>query len=169
MRPRIETLTEKKLIGKRIIMSFTKNKTFELWNTFMQRRKEIQNNIGKELYSIEVYDPLYFNNFNPDMEFEKWAAMVVTDFRTIPAEMETITLPEGLYAVFIHKGPAIDAAETYQYIFGTWLPGSDFLLDNRPHFAIMGQKYKRGDRDSEEEIWIPVRPKLCPADHRLPG
>jgi AraC family transcriptional regulator len=62
MKPEIKTLTEKKLIGKRIIMSFTKNKTYELWRNFMPRRKEIQNNIGTELYSIEVYAPFYFNN-----------------------------------------------------------------------------------------------------------
>jgi len=140
MKPEIKTLTEKKLIGKRIIMSFTKNKTYELWRNFMPRRKEIQNNIGTELYSIEVYAPFYFNNFNPDAEFEKWAATEVTDFQTIPIEMETITLPNGLYAVFVHKGPANNGPKTYQFIFGTWLPNSDFLLDIRPHFAIMGQK-----------------------------
>jgi len=159
MKPEIKTLTEKKLIGKRIIMSFTKNKTYELWRNFMPRRKEIQNNIGTELYSIEVYASLYFNNFNPDAEFEKWAAMEVTDFQTIPIEMETITLPNGLYAVFVHKGPANNGPKTYQFIFGTWLPNSDFLLDIRPHFAIMGQKYKNEGPDSEEEIWIPIKPK----------
>ena len=106
----------------------------------MPRRKEIQNNLGTELYSIEVYAPFYFNNFNPDAEFEKWAATEVTDFQTIPIEMETITLPNGLYAVFVHKGPANNGPKTYQFIFGTWLPNSDFFLDIRPHFAIMGQK-----------------------------
>jgi AraC family transcriptional regulator len=39
-----------------------------------------------------------------------------------------------------------------------WLPDSGFELDNRPHFAVMGEKYKRDDDASEEEIWIPVRP-----------
>jgi AraC family transcriptional regulator len=159
MKPRIETLTEKKLIGKRMIMSFSNNKTFELWRSFMPRRKEIKNNIGTELYSIEVYAPLYFNNFNPNAEFEKWAAIEVADFETIPNEMETITLPDGLYAVFVHKGPASTGPKTYQYIFGTWLPNSDFLLDNRPHFARMGEKYKNEDPNSEEEIWIPIKAK----------
>ena len=159
MKPRIETLTEKKLIGKRMIMSFSDNKTFELWRSFMSRRKEIKNNIGTELYSIEVYAPLYFNNFNPNAEFEKWAAIEVADFETIPNEMETITLPDGLYAVFVHKGPASTGPKTYQYIFGTWLPNSDFLLDNRPHFARMGEKYKNEDPNSEEEIWIPIKAK----------
>jgi AraC family transcriptional regulator len=64
-----------------------------------------------------------------------------------------------MYAVFIHKGPASKGPETYNYIFGTWLPGSDYILDSRPHFALMGEKYKNDDPASEEEIWIPVKLK----------
>ena len=159
MQPRIEILKEKKLVGKRVKMSFNNNKTVELWRNFMPRRKEIKNNIGSELYSIEVYDPLYFDNFIAETEFDKWAAIEVADFDTVPKEMETITLPEGLYAVFLHKGPASEGQKTYQYIFGTWLPESDYLLDNRPHFAVMGEKYKNEDPNSEEELWIPIKPK----------
>jgi AraC family transcriptional regulator len=165
MKPRIETLSEKKLTGKRKIMSFAENETFELWKSFMPQKKEILNVIGSDLYSVEVYPPLFFDNFNPAVEFEKWAAIEVTDFQSIPIEMETIILPPGLYAVFIHKGPASSGPKTYQYIFRTWLPGSDFILDNRPHFAVMGPKYKNNDPDSEEEIWIPVRLKEETGSH----
>jgi len=73
--------------------------------------------------------------------------------------MKTITSPEGLYAVFVHKGAASEGPKTYQYIFTTWLPASDYQLDNRPHFAIMGEKYKGEDPGSEEELWIPIKPK----------
>lgn len=140
-------------------MSFSDNKTFELWRSFMPRRKEIQNNIGTELYSIEVYTPLYFNNFNPNAEFEKWAAIEVADFNTVPAEMETITVQAGLYAVFVHKGSASTGPKTCRYIFKTWLPDSNFSLDKRPHLALMGEKYKNEDPNSEEEIWVPIKPK----------
>jgi len=125
----------------------------------MPRRREIKNTVGLELYSIEVYKPFYFDNFNPAAEFDKWAAVEVTDFNSIPEEMETLTMPIGLYAVFIHKGPASAGPETYRYILGTWLPNSDFILDTRPHFAVMGEKYKNEDPDSEEEFWIPIKRK----------
>jgi len=125
----------------------------------MPGRKGIHNTAGTDLYSIEVYSPSYWDKFSPDREFEKWAAVEVTDFGSIPDDMEAIVLPEGLYAVFIHKGPASAGPQTYGYIFGTWLPGSGFVLDNRPHFALMGSKYKNDDPDSEEEIWIPIKPK----------
>lgn len=159
MKPDIRTLPETKFVGQRYTMSLTANKTYELWRNFMPRRKEIQHITGIELYSIEVYAPSYFDHFNPDATFEKWAAVKVTDFKAIPDGMETLSAPEGLYAVFTHKGPASEGHNTYQYIFGTWLPGSGYLPDNRPHLAIMGEKYKHEDPNSEEELWIPVKPK----------
>ena len=123
----------------------------------MPRRKEIRNNVSADLFSVEVYPPLFWNSFSPKATFEKWAAIEVADFTAIPEGMETMTLPEGLYAVFVHKGPASAAPETYRYIFENWLPDSDFSLDNRPHFAVMGPNYKNDSQDSEEEIWIPIK------------
>jgi AraC family transcriptional regulator len=137
-------------------MSYSNNKTNELWNSFMPRKNEIVNTIGSELYSMQIYPPFFFNNFNPNAEFEKWAAIEVTDFTNVLAEMESFTLKSGLYAVFLYLGAASNASSTFQYIFGTWLPNSEYNLDNRPHFEIIGEKYKNEDPSSEEEIWIPI-------------
>jgi AraC family transcriptional regulator len=160
MKPRIETCSLKKLVGKRIRMSYSDNKTFELWKSFMPRRKEITNNVTTDLFSLQIYDKHFdFKDFNLEAEFEKWAAMEVSDFNTIPEGMESYVLTGGLYAVFIHKGAASTAPKTFKFIFGTWLPSSDYILDIRPHFEILGQKYIHEDPDSEEEVWIPVKPK----------
>jgi AraC family transcriptional regulator len=158
--PVLETLTEKMLIGKRIQMSFSDNKTFELWRNFMPIRKEIRNNVGADLFSLQVFDPLFFENFDPNAEFEKWAAIEVTDFHHVPEGMEAFTLKAGLYAVFNYKGSASEGAATFQYIYGTWIPNSEYSLDDRPHFEILGEKYKNEDPDSEETIWIPIKPLL---------
>jgi AraC family transcriptional regulator len=125
----------------------------------MLQRREIKNPVGKVLYSMQIYDPSFFNNFDPDREFEKWAAIEVTDFDKVPGDMETFTLTGGLYAVFLYKGAASAAAGTFQYILGSWLPESEYKLDNRPHFEILGEKYINEDPASEEEIWIPIKPK----------
>ncbi len=158
MNPRIEVLKGKKLIGSRLTMSLANNTTSELWRSFMPRRKEISNNISNDLVSIQVYKPTYFTDFDPVREFEKWAAIEVSDYGNVPKDLETITLTGGLYAVFDYKGLSTDSS-IFQYIFGTWLPNSDYMPDNRPHFEVLGDKYKNGDPDSEEEIWITVRQK----------
>lgn len=160
MTPRIEILTEKKLIGKRLKMSLTNDRTYDLWHGFMPHRKEIKNNLSNDLFNLKVFDPSYdFQHFNPDAEFEKWAAMEVSDFENIPENMEPFVLNEGLYAVFIHKGPASEGAATFGYIFGTWLPNSEYKIDLRPHFDLLGEKYKKDDPDSEEDIWVPIKLK----------
>jgi len=158
MTPKIVTATEKKLIGKRLIMSFSDYKVGELWRNFMPRRKEINNNLSNDLISMTVYKPTHFTNFSPSNEFEKWSAAEVSNFDNVPSEMETFILSGGLYAVFDYKGLNTDDS-IYRYIYGEWIPNSEYDLDDRPHFEILGEKYKNGDPTSEEEIWIPIKGK----------
>ena len=155
-KPRIEHFTGKTFVGKKLDMSFAENKTAELWRSFMPMRKEIENSVGIELYSIEVFPPGFFIGFSPQTTFEKWAAVEVPHGSHCPESMQQIGIGEGLYAVFTHRGPASSGPVTYQYIFQTWLPNSDFELDNRAHFAVMDERYKQEDPSSEEELWIPV-------------
>ena len=157
MTPRIEVLGELKLVGLRMTMSISANKTRELWQNFQRRRKDIPNTVGKNLYSIQLYDDHYFKTFNPHSTFEKLAAIEVTNFNAVPPDMEAFTLPPGLYAVFSHKGAGATAPATFNYIFSTWLPDSEYSLDIRPHFEVLGEKYKNDDPESEEEIWIPIK------------
>lgn len=160
MNPRIETLPEMKLVGMRVQMNFLKNKTQGLWQRFMPRKKEIKSSIGNELYSIEIYPDLsYFDSFNPAKEFDKWAAIKVSDLETIPEEMEKLIIPAGLYAAFPFKGSDREAPKMYQNILESWIPQSIYELDHRPHYALMGDNYKNNDPDSEEEFWFPIKPK----------
>ncbi len=160
MQPFIKNITSKKLIGKRLSMSFADNQTISLWRGFMPQRKLIQNPINTDLISMQVYPSGFdFDIFDPNAGFEKWAAVEVSDFDAVPDGMETFNLAGGLYAVFIHKGPASQGEQTFGYIFRVWLPASEFVLDERPHFEILGDKYKNDEPDSEEEIWIPIKRK----------
>jgi AraC family transcriptional regulator len=157
MLPEIKILTEKKLIGLRLSMSFADNQTFRLWQSFMPRRKEIINNISVELISLQVYPPSFdFTFANLTIPFDKWAAVEVADFNSIPEEMESLILIGGLYAVFHYKGLSSDT-KIFRYIYGVWLPNSIYVLDNRLHFEILGEKYRNNDPASEETIWIPIK------------
>jgi AraC family transcriptional regulator len=157
--PCIETLQPKKLIGKRLKMTFANNRTFELFRSFMPERKTISNPVGNDIYCIQLYQNFHgFHDLKPDTEFEKWAALEVSECSNIPAGMESFTLTGGLYAVFHYVGSSSDS-RVFEYIFKTWLPASEFELDQRPHFEILGEKYKNNDPSSEEHIWIPVKRK----------
>ena len=109
---------------------------------------------------MQIYDTKFnFFHFDINSSFEKWAAVEVADFTNVPVGMQTLILPQGLYAVFLYKGAAEEGEKTFRYIFEAWIPNSIYQLDNRPHFEILGSKFKHNDPDSEEEIWIPVKHK----------
>jgi AraC family transcriptional regulator len=152
----IVTLEAKRLVGIKMAMSFVENRTFELWSSFMQRRDEVKHAVGNERYSVQKYPPGFYRSFDPRRPFEKWAAVEVTAVDEIPTGMEMLSIPKGQYAVFLYRGDHTNAASAFQYIFFDWLPRSGFELDNRHHFEKLGEKYRRDDPESEEEIWIPV-------------
>jgi len=124
MKPRIEILQEKKLIGLHLEMSIINNRTGELWRQFGPRIKEITNRVSQDKISLQVYPTSYHKRFNPN----------------------------------IYKGSSADNS-IFQYIYGQWLPNSNYLLDDKPHFEVLGEKYKNNDPNSEEEIWIPIKDK----------
>ena len=159
MTPKIETSNEKKLVGKRMTMSYADYRIGQLWGSFMPRRKEITNSVNNDLISMVVYQPTHFANFKPTNQFERWAAVEVDNFDNVPNEMETYTLPVGLYAVFLYKGNKYRHRQFLSKYFTVWLPNSAYALDDRTHFEVLGENYKNNDPSSEEEIWIPIKEK----------
>lgn len=126
----------------------------------MPRRAAINGALSPDLYSIEEYDDLsFFEAFNPSKEFKKWAAVEVDPMAENGVEFEKITIPSGDYVVFTYVGLPSEAFKAYSYIFQSWVPSSGFDVDLRPHFAVMGAKYRMNDSASEEEIWIPIKKK----------
>lgn len=159
--PRIITLPPKRLIGMRVRMTMAEPRTTELWRGFMPRRKEIAPAVGTDLFSLQVYAPHFqLQHFTPQTTFDRWAAVEVPEHATVPAGMEELALTGGQYAVFLHQGPASAGPRTFGFIYGVWAPAAPYRIDNtRPHFEVLGPKYKHEDPSSEEDVFIPIAPK----------
>lgn len=155
MTPRIESFPQTTVVGKHVEMSLNDNRTYALWHSFMPELKLVKGRLNTELISLQIV-PVPFK-FNPDARFTKWACCAVENSNTIPDSMESFSIPQGLYAVFVHKGAATAAPKTFGDIFGEWIPNSIYDIDSRPHFEILGDKYKNDHPDSEEELWIPIK------------
>ena len=154
--PEFQIISPKKLVGFQLNMSLIQNRTGELWQQFMRNRHLIQNSMSADLLSMQIHPAGYFSDFNPAKPFTKWAVAEVHDFNLVPEGMETIEIPGGMYACFLYKGSSADT-RIFTYIFQEWLPGSGYELDDRPHFEILGERYKNMDPESEELICIPVK------------
>lgn len=157
IQPTIQQFSSRTFIGLNVKMSLIDNRTSDLWRTAISLKPDAGQLENNNAYSIECYPTDYFNTFTPEKKFEKWAAFLQKKDIPIKSPFSSITIPDGLYAVFHYKGSSANAFALFNYIFNTWLPNSDYTLDHRPHFAVMGEKYKNNHPSSEENIWIPIK------------
>lgn len=44
-----------------------------------------------------------------------------------------------------------------EYIFGQWLPKSEYNLDNREHLEILPEGHSPVDPNVSEENWVPIK------------
>ncbi|MCH4823221.1 GyrI-like domain-containing protein [Gramella lutea] len=157
--PEIIEVDDKMLVGISMHTSLADDKTELIWKRFMKNKNDIENKKSNDLYSVQVYDEGFISgHFNSQSIFEKWAAVEVEDYSGLTEGMKGLKLPGGLYAVFIHEGTSKEFYSTAKFIFEEWIPSSEYELDNRPHFEVLGKEYKGPDNaKSMEKIWIPIK------------
>lgn len=77
----------------------------------------------------------------------------------VPPGMTTWQIPALTYAHFTHRGPVARLNETINYIFGAWLPRSDYQHAGSPELERYDERFGDGGEKSELDILIPVEPK----------
>ncbi|TGL22900.1 AraC family transcriptional regulator [Leptospira bourretii] len=152
----IVEVNQKIIVGMKLEMSLLENQTQTLWQRFMPKLNSISNRLDNNLISMSIYSSDYFQSFNPLNRFMKWAGVEVSDEQTLSDGLEIIKIPQGSYVRFLYQGLPSQAGPFFQSIFQEWFPKSGYKLDQRPHFEVMGDKYKNNDPSSEEMIYIPV-------------
>lgn len=157
--PIIKTRPAQLMVGLSTRMSLTENKNVALWQSFGPLRKTVPNVIDKGSYSIQIYHHNFATEpFLPTTVFTKWAGVGVIETQVVPEGLETMVLEEGKWAVFVYKGITQDFGDFAQYIYGSWLPTSGYILDDRPHFEYMAEDYLGSDNpEAQEEVWIPIK------------
>jgi AraC family transcriptional regulator len=141
-------------------MTAANDATASLWQTLMPRRNEVTDRVSTSYVSMRVHlkpGMAVAEMFAPNTEFEKWAAVEVADLSAIPDGMRGHTLQGGLYAIFVHQGSSSRFSETMRYIFGAWLPSSEYEIDDREQFEIVPEDWRPNDENASEEIYIPIR------------
>jgi predicted transcriptional regulator YdeE len=116
-----------------------------IWKAFESRQDEIQPlATGRSYYGVTFP--------TGDANVTHYLAGMETPSSTpCPDGLEVRSLPGGSYAVFECQVEAIGA--TYQYVFGTWLPGATVQFDaKRPSF----EEYPEDVSRDPVQVWIPV-------------
>jgi AraC family transcriptional regulator len=78
-------------------------------------------------------------------------------YKEINGEFPIQILPPIRYLKFIHKGRSCDIPSTYKYIYGIWLPKTEYRISIPFELEFYGEGYLGPDNDnSVSEIYIPL-------------
>jgi len=155
MEPEIVTRSETKVVGIARQYQEEDLNIETLWSAFRPDVFQITNRIGDDAFGI--YEE--YRECDNSVGFSYICSVEVTNFDHIPEGMITRTIPEHLYAVFRHQGPISYLPETLKYIWGSWLPKSDFEYLERPDFELYSPRTRPDDPDKMLFLYIPVRAK----------
>ena len=150
---------EIKIAGLRDITSISQNRIPQLWDQFLRFHGDLYE-LSKTAYSIcETRQTVY--TADGDVTFSVMVGSPVPDFSNLPEALAQTTLRPGKYAVFTHRGSLDKLLQTYQYIYGTWLPSSGQRLDDRDDFEVYERKgLAMEDPENEVKLYIRIN-RFC--------
>ncbi|BCN31914.1 AraC family transcriptional regulator [Anaeromicropila herbilytica] len=150
--PQIILDKEFKLIGMKETVKPGSERIKNLWDSFTSKKSEIKNILTQDtVLGICEYMP----NITDESEFSYFAGVEVKDFSDIPKGMLIKIIPNSKYAVFTHKGSLSKLKDTYNFIYGVWLPQSGYELAELDTIELYDSRSNAAD--SEFDIHIPLK------------
>ena len=123
------------------------------WIEFLKIFKNIPNRVGKEFYGVILSSEQELR----EETLSYVAATEVSDASSLADPWVTLTLPAGTYASFENIGLADRRTHVVDYIYGIWLPTSNYERAPGYDTEIFDQRYRLDDPASLSRILIPVR------------
>lgn len=76
----------------------------------------------------------------------------------IPPGMICSTVPGGTYAVFPYYGPSQNIPKLANFIYGSWLPTTNYKLNFGVEIEVYNERWSNPDGDETGvEIWVPIK------------
>ncbi len=155
MEPDIITQAAMKLVGVAKQYDSAELSLHKLWSAFRPYVNTIENRVGDNAFGI--YES--YQEQGDEVSFVYICSVAVSNFERVPSGMITREIPEQMYAKFTHIGPISNLEQTLKYIWGSWLPKSDFDYEEKPDFELYRSGFNDNDPQNELYLHIPVTPK----------
>jgi len=152
MEPEIVTRPEVKVVG---VAQQYKEEDLDietLWSAFRPNVSQIENRVGCNAFGI--YEE--YQESKNHVGFSYICSIEVSDFDNVPKGMISRVLPEHLYAVFRHKGAISSLPETLKYIWGSWLPKSNYDYIEKPDFELYAPENQKENSEKILLLHIPI-------------
>jgi len=158
MEPEIKTRDSFIVVGMRERYDdATKHEIPALWGRFVHRLDEIPHRSAELTYGVCL-------NGDPKTgSLDYIAGTGVDRVEKLPEGMVAEVIPRQTYAVFTHhlrsKNLQAELQPTLRWIWGTWLPASEYEPVPGPDFELYPPEFQPDTGKGHLEIWVPVRPR----------
>lgn len=153
--PEIKELDDMKVVGISSLITLKSNLIPLLWQNFFKKMGEIENIVNSDVALGISYDN---QQTEDDYIFFYMICYMVSNVDNIPQGLTYLEIPSQKYAVFTHKGLMTELMETYMYIYGEWLPNSDYEHDSEAYqIEWYDDRFSYESPDSEFDIYIPIK------------
>lgn len=149
-KPRIVIDKEFKVVGIKDIVKPGSPEIKNLWLELNKMQSQL-NNLVNPNYAIGICE--YIPDITDNSDFSYLASFEVNEFGTIPKGMIHKTIPNSKYIVFTHKGTLLGLKETFNNIYGIWLPFFKYQLRELETLEVYN---KESEYDFDLDIYIPI-------------
>lgn len=84
--------------------------------------------------------------------------VTVPEDTVVDGDIGKMKIPGGKYALAKFTLTAADFSEAWKWVYGTWLPESGYVPDDRPCFELYSENCKLPEGKMAVDICVPVRP-----------
>jgi AraC family transcriptional regulator len=153
--PKIVTKDEFMVIGPAIRTTNENEENFQrlpkFWSEFNENK--IHEFIPNKINNNTFYGICMDAKGN---EFTYMIGVVVSSLEQIPENMIGRKIPKARYALFTAKGPVVKSVQDLiRYIYGEWLPNSEYTLAETPDFELYDERFNQTDK-CEVDIYVPI-------------
>jgi AraC family transcriptional regulator len=156
MEPKFKKLDDMIVVGLQTLNTCHYNVIPRLWQRFLKRENEIKH-IAVENVGIGVSFDI--EKEEKGSEFFHLVGHLVSSTEDIPEGMTYRKIRAHDYAVFTHRGPLSTLGKTYDFIYGEWLPKSEYDYDDSNEIEWYDERFDPLSEVSEFDIYVPIKRK----------
>ncbi len=156
MEPKFKRLDDLIVVGLQTLNTCHYNVIPVLWQRFLKRESEVQH-VAIENVGIGVSFDI--EKKGKDSEYFHLVGHPVSNTGEIPEGMTYRKIPAHDYAVFTHHGPLSTLGKTYDFIYGEWLPQSEYEYDDSNELEWYDERFDPESEESEFDIYVPIKKK----------
>jgi AraC family transcriptional regulator len=122
------------------------------WVEFKKRMDLIPKRVGDHRIGVVLSSELELR----EEKLTYFSSVEVSEVTDLMENMQTVSVPNGLYACFENRTLSEKHGHLIDYIYGIWLPSSDY--DRRPgyDYEVFDHRYVAGNPDSVSRFYVPV-------------